>query len=115
MSVVGSRQKGRLFIEGREVPFQSAVISAKVGVPTSATINVVPLQGIKNVKPRTQVHIFLRDTKNFPDNQYYLVFEGEVLGRGYGKKQDSRYMSFVAIDYSYYWDETKSFVMNPNF
>ena len=115
MSVIGSRQKARLFIEGREVPFQSAVISSKVGAPTTATINVVPLQGIKNVLPRTQVHIFLRDSKNLPDNNYYLAFEGEVLGRAYGKKQDSRYMSFVAVDYSSYWDETKSYVMNPNF
>lgn len=115
MSVVGSRQKARLFIEGREVPFQQAVVTSKVGAPTTATISLVPIQGIKRIKPRTQVHICLRDTKNFPDNKYYLVFEGEVLGRGYGKKQDSRTMNLVAIDYSSYWDETKSYVMNPNF
>lgn len=115
MSVIGSRQKGRLFIEGREVPFQQAVISSKVGQPTSATISLVPLSGIKKVKPRTQVHIFLRDTKNFPDSNYYLVFEGEVLGRGYGKRQDARTMNFVAIDYSSYWDEAKAYIMNPNF
>jgi hypothetical protein len=115
MSVIGSRQKARLFLEGREVPLVSATVSSRVGTPVSATISVIPLKGIKNIKPRTQVHIFLRDTKNFPDDNYYLVFEGEVLGRGYGKAQDSRFMNLVAIDYSSYWDEAKSYVMNPNF
>lgn len=115
MSVVGSRQKVRLFIEGREVPVQAVVLAAKVGLPTSATISLVPLREIKFIRPRTQVHVFLQDTKNFPDNEFYLVFEGEVLGRTMSKKQDSRSFSIVAVDYSSYWDETKAFVMNPNF
>lgn len=104
-----------MFIEGREVPFISAAISAREGAPVSATINLVPLKQIKFIKPRTQVHIFMQDTKNFPDNNFYLVFEGEVLGRAMMKRQDSRSFSVVAIDYSSYWDEAKSYVMNPNF
>jgi len=115
MSAAGSRQKCRLFLEGQEVPFQGAVITAAEGAPISATISLVPLQGIKFVKPRTQVHLFMQDTKNFPDDNFYLVFEGEVLGRVYGKKQNSRMFSIVALDYSSYWDEAKSYVMNPNF
>lgn len=115
MSSVASRQKVRLFLEGREVPFQSAVVMSQVGAPTSATISLVPLKEIKFIKPRTQVHIFMQDTKNFPDDDFYLVFEGEVLGREMAKKQDGRAFSVVAIDYSSYWDETKAYVMSPNF
>lgn len=112
---VGSRQKARLFIEGREVPFQAATITATVGAPISATISLVPLREIKFIKPRTQVHIFMQDTKNFPDDDFYLMFEGEVLGRAMSKRQDSRSFSVVALDYSSYWDECKAYVMNPNF
>ena len=115
MSGVGSRQKARLFIEGREVPFQSVTLTARVGAPMSATISLVPLRQIKFVRARTQVSVFVQDTKNFPDDDFYLMFEGEILGRNMSKKQDSRGFSVVALDYSSYWDEAKSYVMNPNF
>ena len=85
----------------------SAVISAKVGVPASANITIVPLQNIRKVKPRTEAHIFLQDSKNFADTNFYLAFEGEVVGRAYGKAQDSGYMQLMAVDYSSYWDEAK--------
>lgn len=114
-SNVGSSQKARLFIEGREVPFQSITVVATVGAPLSATISLVPLSQIKFVRPRTQVHVFVQDTKNFPDGDFYLMFEGEILGRNMGKAQDSRTFSVVALDYSSYWDEARLYVMNPNF
>lgn len=97
------------------MPFQSITITARVGAPISATISLVPLSEIKFIKARTQVHVFLQDTKNFPDNEFYLMFEGEVLGRQMSKKQDSRTFSVVALDYSSYWDLAKVYTMSPNY
>jgi len=110
-----SRQKCRLLLEGREVPFISATLVATQGSPISAMIDVVPLQIIKDIKPRTQVHIFVRDDLAFGNTDYYLAFEGEVVGRSLGKNASgNRYYQLLATDYSQYWDETKSFVYNAS-
>jgi len=111
----GVRQKVRLFLEGREVPFESASITARAGQPTQASITMVPLSTIKNISPRTQVHLFLRDSLYFGDQNYRLAFEGEVVGRGYTKQQNNRAVSIRAIDYSSYWDDAKVHMMSANY
>lgn len=111
----GVRQKCRLFLEGREVPFVSATISASVGQPASAIIDLVPEESIKFIRPKTQVHIFVKDSFNFGDLDYYLAFEGEVTGRQMGKSDSSRYFRVTAVDYSGYWDEARTYFMNHNF
>lgn len=115
MASIGSRQKVRLFIEGMEVPFQSATIHSQIGSPVSATIYLVPLNEIKFIRPRTQVSLFMRDPKNFPDDDYYLVFEGDVIGRTMSKQQDSRSFAISAIDYSSYWHLAKVYTLSPNY
>lgn len=109
------RQKVRVMLEGREVPVTSATIVCKMNMPIAASIDLVPLQIIKFVKPRTQVHIFVRDTFTFGDDNFYLCFEGEILGRSMMKRHDGRAFRVTAFDYSNYWDDAKAFMMNPNF
>lgn len=115
MSEAAYTQRCRLFLEGREVPFAGASISSAVGQPTVASIDLIPVDPIKHIHPKTQVHIFVQDTYNFPDDQFYLAFEGEVTGRSLGKAQDSRYFRITATDYTTYWDEAKTFYYNHNF
>lgn len=109
------RQKVRLLLEGREVPVISAVITSNEGQPTYATVDLVPLQVIKFIKPRTQAHIFVRDSFTFGDDNFYLAFEGEVLGRSLAKRHDGRFVQLVLYDYSNYWDDAKAYMMNPQF
>lgn len=111
----GVRQKCRLLLEGREVPFRSATLMCKPNVPIIASIDVVPLQVLKFIRPRTQVHLLVSDTDAFGDAIPRLAFEGEVMGRGYGKSQDNRRFNLTAVDYSSYWDEAKAYYFNPNF
>lgn len=111
----GSNRKCRLFLEGREVPFVSATLICNAGEPITAVIDLVPLQVIKFIRPKTQVHIFVRDLLNFGDLNFYLAFEGEVVGRGFGKSHTSRSFQIIATDYSNYWDEAKAYLFNPNF
>jgi hypothetical protein len=111
----GNSQKCRLLLEGREVPFIGATLVCRIGEPIRASIELIPLQLIKFIKPKTQVHIFVQDTYNFGDANYYLAFEGEVVGRGMRKMHDGRSFQISAVDYSGYWDEAKAYSYNPNF
>lgn len=111
----GIRQKCRLLLEGREVPFISATLICNVGEPIKAIIDLVPLQAIKTIQPKTQVHIFVQDQLNFGDLNFYEAFEGEVVGRGMGKSDKDRSFQIVAVDYSGYWDEAKAYFLNPNY
>ena len=110
-----SRQHCRLFLEGREVPFQTAMIHSKIGEPTVANIDLVPFPIIKYIRPRTQVHVFVKDTLTFGDARYYLAFEGEVSGRSFRKAQDNRSVGVSAMDYTSYLEDSKNYYMNPNF
>ena len=109
------RQKVRLFLEGREVPVVSVALTVQIGMPAQATAELVPLQIMKFVRPRTQAHVFVRDSFTFGDDNFYLAFEGEVLGRTMVKRHDGRSLQLLLFDYSNYWDDAKAFMMNPNF
>lgn len=111
----GVRQKGRLFLEGREVPFVSATVICQPNQPMVAQIDLVPLQTIKFIRPRTKVEVFVEDNLNFGDTTPRLMFEGEVIGRGMDKAQDSRSSSITAADLSMYWREARAYYYNPNF
>lgn len=112
---VGSNFHARLFLEGREVPFISAQITCAPGAPMTCALNLVPHETIKNIRPKTQIHLVVKDTLAFPDSNYYLAFEGETSSRGYTKSHDGRGFRISAMDYSVYWDEAKAYYYNANF
>lgn len=95
----------KLFLEGIEVPFIGATITCAVNRASIAYIDVVPLEEIKHIKPRTLVHLFVRDITD-PGNfyPYVLAWEGEVFGFSYGRTISSRMFTIKAIDYTAYWD-----------
>ena len=109
------RQGIRVFLEGKEVPCSAVSMSAGLGSPKTASIQLVPLSIIKFIHPRTQVHVFVRDSRTFGNDQYYLCFEGEVIGRSMSKQHDGRAVTITAMDYSSYLDDAKAFIMNPTF
>lgn len=111
----GHRQNVRLFLEGREVPFVGAAIVGKPGQALFASIDMVPTQVIKFIRPRTQVHIFVRDNLAFGNDGYYLAFDGECFGRTMEKKHDGRSFSISALDFSSYIQESKTYTLSPNF
>jgi len=118
----------RLFLEGVEVPVISAQVNAAPDQPALASIQIVPTDMALHLLPRTLVHLFYLDDKplddkdgprqaqdgsfseaNFnrfdaPDNQYKLMFVGEVTGYNYGKNPDSRQLILQCMDLSTYWD-----------
>ena len=78
----------KLFLEGKEVPFIGATITSAVNQASIAYIDIVPHKSINDIKPRTLVHLFVRDYQDpgpkcvFP---YVLAWQGEVFGYNFGK------------------------------
>ena len=117
----------RLFLEGVETPVISAQTNIQPGTPASAAIQIVPADSALLLLPRTLVHLFYldnefvstssttrtdtfgrnRDDQNrfrVADEQYKLLFAGEVIGYNYNKTPTSRSFVLNCLDLSSYWD-----------
>jgi len=118
----------RLFLEGIEVPVISASVNMLPDQPASATIQVIPTDMGMHLLPRTLVHLFYLDdeplsnpgappriaqdgsTENnlnrfdAPDEQYKILFTGEIIGFNYAKTPSSRQLVLQCLDLSTYWD-----------
>ena len=112
--MTGRPLNAKLFLEGIEVPIIGATVTFTVNSAAIAYIDVVPHKSLNNIKPRTMVHLFVRDFQNpeaaFP---YILMFEGEVFGFSFGKTTTSRTLSLSCIDFSSYWDNALIYFMDP--
>ena len=109
----GNQLNLALFIEGRRVPVQGAQCQFRVGAPSTATIECVPLREINDIVPRTMVHLFVKDFTASENNPpWVLLFEGEVYGYSMGKNSRSRTFNLLCMDISNYWDNAKQFYMN---
>lgn len=108
----GKSLHAKLYLEGIEVPFIGASITSTVNQATIAYIDVVPHEIINNIKPRTLVHLAVKDFTS-KDQQYVLAFQGEVFGYNMGKTPSNRSFSISCIDTSSYWDNVLSYFFNP--
>lgn len=111
----GRPLSAKLFLEGIEVPFIGATVTSTVGQASIAYIDLVPHSSINNIKPRTLVHLFVKDfTRPNPPYPYVLAFEGEVFGFSFGRSADSRSFSISCIDVSGYWDNVLTYFFNAH-
>lgn len=109
----GINLTAKVFLEGIEVPFIGATITSTINQATIAYIDMVPHKTINQIKPKTLVHIFIRDF-SVPggDNPYVLMYEGEVFGFNFGKTTSSRSFSISCSDLSNYWDNALLYFFN---
>lgn len=117
----------RLFLEGIEVPVISSQVNIMPDQPSTASIQVIPSDMGLHLLPRTLVHLFYLDDEllpdpppaprvdgdnvennlnrfDAPDEQYKIMFTGEVVGFTYGKNPSTRQLVLQCIDLSSYWD-----------
>lgn len=121
----------RLFMEGEEVPVVSAQVSININGPSTASIQIVPLDESLDFKPRTMVHLFFYDEKvdtsvatvalgasvDFKiSGKYRLQFLGEAIGFSMLKSASSRGLVLQCVDFSNYWDSAHATVIEygPN-
>lgn len=130
----------RLFLEGVEVPVISAQVSINAFAPAAAAIQVVPLDQVLELKPRTMVHLFfleeplmkgtdstrasLADLRGpssasnstgdtaLSDEAYKLLFCGEVIGYSFAKNPMSRSAVLQCLDHSSYWDSLQATMLD---
>lgn len=108
----GKSLHAKLYLEGIEVPFIGASITSTVGQASIAYIDLIPHQVINNIKPRTMVHLAVKDFTN-PQQPFILAFAGEVFGMNFSKTPSSRMFSISCIDNSSYWDNVLTYFFNP--
>ena len=99
----------RLFLEGEEVVVVSAQISININAPSSASIQIIPIDEGLDLKPRTMVHLFSYDEYStekstyVPEGTYRLIFLGEVIGISTVKSPGSLGLVLQCIDFTSYW------------
>ena len=109
----GKTLGAKLFLEGIEVPFIGSTNTHSIGQASISYIDLVPQQEINDIKPRTLVHIFVRNYNDEANGYpYVLAFSGEVFGFQFGRTATSRTFSISAIDFSSYWDNVMAFFLN---
>lgn len=100
----------RLFLEGIEVPVVAAQVTVHLNGPAAAAVQVVPLDEVLRLKPRTMVHLFFMEKPAQEDDitgkleDYRLLFAGEVIGFAWIQKANMRSVVLQCLDFSSYWD-----------
>jgi hypothetical protein len=100
----------RLFLEGIEVPVVSAQVTSHLNGPAAAAIQVIPIDEVLQLKPRTMVHLFFLEKPPSLDPQtkkpenYRLLFAGETVGFAWIQKANMRSVVLQCLDFSSYWD-----------
>lgn len=111
---VGKPLHLRLFLEGHEVPVISASVNIGVNAPSACAVQLVPLDELMELKPRTMVHLFYLDSKVARNldgslsggltDSYRLLFAGETIGFSTVLTPQSRAIILQCVDFSSYWD-----------
>jgi len=107
----------RMFLEGIEVPCIAVHIKIGMNGPAAADIEVVPTDKVMGLMPRTMVHVFYFDPESAPNarhenEQYRLLFMGEVISSNFIKTPQSRAAVLQCLDFSLYWDTAYQMMMD---
>lgn len=102
--------KVRVFIEGIRVPYVNQVSVQTFANETSqASFSLPPIVGFETEElKRARVHIFWSDieTRNSSeDNDWPLLFEGEITGDSYSRSPTGRSHVFYCSGYHTYWEQ----------
>ena len=93
--------KCKLYLEGKEVKFTSVVIKEQINQPVQAQISMASKPFVLGLFPRTLAHLFFEDEM---DNEYKLLFEGELVSKSYSREAHSSSVVLVFQSLSNNWD-----------
>jgi murein DD-endopeptidase MepM/ murein hydrolase activator NlpD len=100
----------RVFVEGIRVPFVNQVqVQTYASEAASATFSLPPIVGFETEElKRARVHIFWSDIETragSDDDDWPLLFEGEIVADGYSKSPTGRNQVFHCAGYHTYWEQ----------
>jgi hypothetical protein len=132
--MIGKELKVRGFIEGVEIPIISATVSMAPNSPAAASIEIIATDAAQEIKPRSVVHLFFKDLwesispnvytagegidqefqvekyiQILEEEQYRLLFCGEIMGYQFAKTPQARQITLQCADFSVYWDTSYYF------
>lgn len=99
----------KCYLEGIEVPLESATISIVANQASVCTLALPPTNRGFKFRPRTRVHLFWHDDVS---KDWLLLWEGEALALGFSKEHNSRSLQLSCMDLSNYWDYTIKMMMS---
>lgn len=110
----------KMYIEGIEVQFVNANISATANASSQMSVTMVPSPAIWDIRPRSLIHMFFLDDYDGPEpdgtvqtrSVWRLLWEGEVVGVGFSKSPSQRNVNLQCIDLSNYWDYTQQYFVS---
>ena len=94
----------------------SVSVSGDVSVASSGQLELVPTNTIKHIMPGTWIHVFVTDpwevnpTGDLDD--FKLLFEGFVVGKGFTKNDDARHFAVQCAGPEIFWTEARQFWIN---
>lgn len=102
--------KVRVFIEGVIVPkISSVVVGSFNNEASQAVLTMPPVPKLATEElVRARVHVFWSDKRirrSRAENQWPLLFEGEIVADSYHKTPRSRHLSFRCQGYNTYWEQ----------
>lgn len=99
-----------VFLEGVQIPVSSASVSYGINQPCMCTIVMPASNVIRDLPECTKVHVFFRDMIH--DNEYRLLFDGELAQYSYNVDATGASMSISAVHCSGYMDLMQILVLN---
>ena len=136
--MIGSRVHLRLFVDGVEIPVSAATTSFAEGQGGKASITIIPIDELQDIKPRALVTLFYLESsandvgvQSRPNSvgvlskeqsaginptasidEYKLLFIGEMLGISYLKRPSGRSAVLSCVDFLSYLDAIKMYGAN---
>lgn len=127
--MIGSRIHLRLFLDGVEIPVSAANVSFTEGKGSQASITIIPIDEMQDIKPRALVTLFYFESSSnetgvqtkpssnsSPEprsiDEYKLLFMGEMLGISYLKRPSGRSAVLSCADFMSYLDSLKMYGAN---
>lgn len=109
----------RVFIEGVLVPKVSgATVQTFANETATASITMPSIPGFETEElKRARVHIYwsdldIRDER--PENDWPILFEGEIVADGYSKSVNSRQQVFHCAGLHTYWEQVMFYYYDPS-
>lgn len=94
----------KVYLEGILIPVHRVQIVESLGRTAQASLQVPMNESALDIKPRTTVHVFYKDTKT--EGRWLLVFEGEVSGVSLSKSTDTRMVMLDCVSIANNWEFT---------
>lgn len=122
MSLQAKYLKLRCFLEGEEIPIISCSVQLSINSPALASLQVIPLDSVENLKIKTMVHVFYYDwTDESPVDpgdfsKYRQIYAGETIGFSYTKSALGRSAVLQCADFSNNWNRAYQYMITygPN-